>query len=185
VDEEVLLIKQLLVGDQTALRVIVERFSPIVLGLAHKVVGQASLAEEAAQDTFLALWRRPEAFDPERGTLRAFLLGVVHHKAIDLVRREARARRPADALMAEAQATSTSDPGYEAMEEVEARHAVQSALATLPACQREAIVLAYFGGRSSREVAAELLIPEGTAKTRLRDGLIRMRELLPTRWEQT
>ena len=182
---EVLLVAQVMEGDQEALRGIVERYSPIVLGLARSIVSERCLAEEVAQDTFLALWRRPQAFDPERGSLQAFLLGVVRHKAVDLVRREERARRSAASLLAEAVLSTLSTVGDEAMEGVETRCAVWSALSRLSVLHREAIVLAYFGGRTYREVANELRIPEGTAKSRLRDGLIRMRELLPTRWEQS
>ena len=166
---------QLLAGDQEALRVIVKRFSPILLAFARRIVAEPSLAEEVAQDTFMALWRLPGAFDPKRGTLQAFLLGVARNKAIDIVRREARARRTAESLLAEAEATSTATVGDEVMEEVDTRHAVHSALARLSALQRQAIVLAYFGGRTYREVASELRIPEGTAKSRLRDGLMRLR----------
>lgn len=151
-----------------------------VFGIARRVVADANLAEEVAQDAFMALWRRPGAFDPERGSLRAFLLGITRNKAIDLVRREESRRRTKEALIAEAEAAPAQTPPS-GPEEFAERDEVRTALAGLSDLQREAIVLAYFGGRTYREVADELGIPEGTAKTRLRDGLLKLRELMPVR----
>jgi RNA polymerase sigma-70 factor (ECF subfamily) len=167
--------------DQSALREAISAYGRIVHGMARRVVSEASLAEEVAQDTFLALWRRPGAFDPERGTLQAFLVGVARNKAIDLVRREESLRRTRDALMVEAEASSAEAHSNEPSSAVEEREQVKGALEQLSPLQREAIILAYFGGRTYREVAVELGIPEGTAKTRLRDGLIKLRELLDAR----
>lgn len=176
-EPDVRLAQRLLERDEKALREAIAKYGRVVYGIARRVLAEASLAEEVAQDTFLALWRRPGAFDPERGSLQAFLLGVARNKAVDLVRREQSLRRAKDALVAEAESgdgASADEIGIEEREEVKA------ALAKLSPLQREAIVLAYFGGRTYREVAVELGIPEGTAKTRLRDGLIRLRELMGT-----
>jgi RNA polymerase sigma-70 factor (ECF subfamily) len=180
---DVRLAERLLERDERALREAIATYGRVVYGMARRVLAESSLAEEVAQDTFLALWRRPGAFDPERGTLQAFLLGVARNKAIDLVRKEESLRRAKDALIAEAEsvdAVSLDDMGIDEREEVRA------ALGKLSPLQREAIVLAYFGGRTYREVAVELGIPEGTAKTRLRDGLIKLRELMetPEGWRQ-
>jgi RNA polymerase sigma-70 factor (ECF subfamily) len=180
---DVRLAERLLERDERALREAIATYGRVVYGMARRLLAESSLAEEVAQDTFLALWRRPGAFDPERGTLQAFLLGVARNKAIDLVRKEESLRRAKDALIAEAEsvdAVSLDDMGIDEREEVRA------ALGKLSPLQREAIVLAYFGGRTYREVAVELGIPEGTAKTRLRDGLIKLRELMetPEGWRQ-
>lgn len=175
------LVERLLARDEDALREVIDDFGPLVHGMARRIVADASLAEEVTQDTFVALWRRPGAFDPERGNLQAFLLGVARNKAIDLVRREQTARRVAEALLAEAEGTSAGASPDEDIEGMGERQRVRFALAQLSVVQKEAIVLAYFGGRTYREVAAELGIPEGTAKTRLRDGLIRLRELMRSR----
>jgi RNA polymerase sigma-70 factor (ECF subfamily) len=164
--------------DQSALREAISAYGRIVHGLARRILAEASLAEEVAQDTFLALWRRPGAFDPERGTLQSFLLGVARNKAIDLVRREESLRRTRDALMSEVETSSSDAQTDEPLSAVEEREHVKTALEQLSPLQREAIILAYFGGRTYREVAVELGIPEGTAKTRLRDGLIKLRELM-------
>lgn len=169
------LIERLLVRDESALREVVDEYGGVVHGMARRVLAEPALAEEVAQDTFLALWRRPGAYDPARGSLQSFLLGIVRNKAIDLVRKEESLRRTRDALAREMPMTEqTYDPGAE----LEERQRVQVALGTLSDVQREAIVLAYFGGRTYREVATELGIPEGTAKTRLRDGLIRLKRAL-------
>jgi RNA polymerase sigma-70 factor (ECF subfamily) len=163
--------------DEAALREVIDTYGGAVYGVARRIVAEPGLAEEVAQDVFLAIWRRPGAYDPGRGSLQGFLLGVARNKAIDLVRREESLKRTRSALESEfdpATEEAPSDIGFEDRDEVRA------ALAQLSDVQRQAIVLAYFGGRSYREVAVELQIPEGTAKTRLRDGLIRLRELMAT-----
>lgn len=171
---------RLLEREEAALREVMATYGGVVYGMARRVVADAALAEEVAQDAFLALWRRPGAFDPERGTLQSFLVGIARNKAIDIVRREESRRRTRDALVSEAEAApvAVADPASAGIGE---RHAMRDALRQLSEVQREAVVLAYFGGRTYREVAEELGIPEGTAKTRLRDGLIRLRELIGTR----
>jgi RNA polymerase sigma-70 factor (ECF subfamily) len=169
------LAERLMARDETALREVIDVFGAKVHGIARRVVAEPSLAEEVTQDTFLALWRRPGAFDPGRGTLRSFLLAVARNKAIDLVRREEGLKRTREALMAEVESQpAVSDDSRR----VDEREEVSRALKQLSPVHREAIVLAYFGGRTYREVATELGIPEGTAKTRLRDGLMKLRQLL-------
>jgi RNA polymerase sigma-70 factor (ECF subfamily) len=172
------LVESLMARNEAALEEVVRRHGAAVYGMARRLLADASFAEEVAQDTFLALWRRPGSYDPDRGPLRAFLVGTARNKAIDLVRREEAARRAGDALLAEAEATSAGRSGAEHMEEIEERQRMAQALAQLSRVQREALVLAYYGGRTYREVAEELGIPEGTAKTRLRDGLKRLREVI-------
>ena len=144
-------------------------------GMARRVVADVTLAEEVAQDVFVALWRRPGAFDPERGSLKTFLATLARNKGVDLVRREQSARRTKDSLLAE---HATTADHYEFTGKVEGRAEIADALARIPDAQREVIALAYFGGRTYREVASELDIPEGTAKTRMRDGLAKLRSAL-------
>lgn len=172
---DVQLIERLLVRDQSALREVIRDYGGVVHGMARRVLADPTLSEEVAQDTFIALWRRPGAFDPARGSLQSFLLGIVRNKAIDLVRKEESLRRTRDSLAAEMHVTPAS---YDSGDRVEERQQVRDALGDLSEVQREAIVLAYFGGRTYREVAVELGIPEGTAKTRLRDGLVKLRQAL-------
>ncbi|MDQ3878774.1 MAG: sigma-70 family RNA polymerase sigma factor [Actinomycetota bacterium] len=168
---------RLLERDESALRDVIETHGPAVLGMAARVIADRTRAEEVAQDTFVALWRRPGAFDPDRGTLRGFLLGVARNKAIDLVRHENSLKKAKDRLLEEQRSTPSASV---MLESVEDRHSVRDALMELSDLQREALVLAYFGGRTYREVAVELGVPEGTVKTRLRDGLIKLRALLET-----
>jgi RNA polymerase sigma factor (sigma-70 family) len=169
------LLDRLMARDERALEEVVEAHKALVYGMARRILVDAGLSEEVAQDTFLALWRRPGSFDPARGTLQGFLMGVARNKAIDVVRREETRRRARDELMSEQEMTSGTPPATEAVDE---RQRVTAALVRLTAPQKEAVVLAYYGGRTYREVAEELGIPEGTAKTRLRDGLAKLRELL-------
>lgn len=176
--DDTMLAERLLARDEGALREVIDAYGAAVYGMARRVVAEPTLAEDVAQDTFLAIWRRPGAFDSSRGTMQAFLLGVTRNKAVDLVCREEALRRAKDALLSETEATSTTPSTSEQMNEIDRREEIKKALSELSPVQREAIVLAYFGGRTYREVADELGIPEGTAKTRLRDGLIRLKELM-------
>ena len=158
--------------DEAALREVVEAHGAMVYGLARRILGDTALAEEVAQDTFLALWRRPGSFDPDKGSLQGFLLGVARNKAVDAVRKEERFARTTSALLAEAPMRSVVSGESE---HIDSKDELGSALAELPEPQKEALVLAYYGGRTYREVAEELGIPEGTAKSRLRQGLAAMR----------
>ncbi len=121
---------------------------------------------------FVALWERPATFDPDRGTLRTWLATLTHRRAVDYIRRE-EARRRRSQRDAARRATSVPDVEELATAILTAEE-VRVALAALPSEQREAIELAYFGGRTYREVAVELGIPEGTAKSRLRLGMRRV-----------
>ena len=174
-EADVELAARLMARDEETLREVIRLYGGIVNGMARKVLAEPSLAEEVAQDAFLALWRRPGAFDPERGTLKTFLTSIARNKAIDLVRKEETAKRAKDALLQDLGgnvANSTFEKG------VERRSEVLGALRQIPKLQRQAIFLAYFGGRTYREVATELETPEGTVKTRMRDGMAKLRTLL-------
>lgn len=166
---------RLMERDEKALREVMRLYGGIVNGMARRVLADPTLAEEVAQDAFVALWRRPGAFDPERGSLKSFLTSVARNKAIDLVRREESVRRTKQSLLAEA-GTAPTASAFE--DDVHGRATIVTAMQQLPETQREAIALAYFGGRTYRDVAVELGIPEGTAKTRMRDGLTKLRALL-------
>lgn len=174
------LIERLMARDESALEEVIAAVGSAVYAVAVRIVAEPSYAQEVAQDTFLALWRRPGAFDPERGALLRFLCGVARNKAIDLVRREESLRRAHKSLLAETSPAVVSS----SMPPIEERDVVMSALKELTETQREALVIAYFGGRTYREVAQELQIPEGTAKTRLRDGLTKLRTVLASQGER-
>ena len=166
---------ELMARQESALSKVIELYGGIVNGMARRIVADATLAEEVAQDVFVALWRRPGAFDPERGSLKTFLATLARNKSVDLVRREQSVRRTKDTLLSE---FSTAVEHHEFAGELEGRAELDQALATIPEAQRDVITLAYFGGRTYREVASELDIPEGTAKTRMRDGLSKLRTAL-------
>ena len=161
--------------DETALAELYDQFGSFVFGLAARVIGDRRAAEDVTQDVFLFVWEHPEAFDPERGRLRTFLGTLAHRRAVDHVRREEARRRRGqrDAAMQ----VSVPDVDEMAMALVAAER-VRAEVERLPVEQREAIELAYFGGRTYRQVAEELGIPEGTAKSRLRLGLRRIADAL-------
>lgn len=162
-------------GDETALGELYDQYGAFVYGLAVKVIGDRTAAQDVVQDVFVRLWERPEQFDPDRGRLRTYLGTVAHRRSVDHIRREEAKRRRAER---EANlAHSVPDVDEMAMALVAAER-VRAAVDELPAEQREAIHLAYFRGRTYREVAAELGIPEGTAKSRLRLGLRRIADVL-------
>jgi RNA polymerase sigma factor (sigma-70 family) len=166
---------RLVAGDERALSECYDQYVSFVYGLALRVIGDVRAAEDVAQDVFLNLWEHPEAFDPDRGALRTWLGTLAHRRAVDYVRREEARRRRA--VREAAQRTCTPDVEEMAFALVAAER-VRAALVTLPEEQREAIELAYFGGKTYREVGVALGIPEGTAKSRLRLGLRRIADVL-------
>ena len=161
--------------DETALAELYDQFGSFVFGLAARVIGDRRAAEDVTQDVFLFVWEHPEAFEPDRGRLRTFLGTLAHRRAVDHVRREEARRRRGrrDAAMQ----VSVPDVDEMAMALVAAER-VRAEVERLPEEQREAIELAYFGGHSYREVALLLEQPEGTVKSRIRAGLLRLRAAL-------
>ena len=160
-------------SDQLALKELYRRHGPAVYGLARRVVVDADRAEEVVQEVFLRLWNQPEKFDPDRGTLRSYLLAQTHGRSVDLVRSESARRR-----REEREARMNAESGYDLEREVWdlalAEH-VREAVSKLAEGERAAIELAYFGGHTYREVARILDQPEGTIKSRIRSGLARLR----------
>jgi RNA polymerase sigma-70 factor (ECF subfamily) len=166
---------RLLDRDDRALTELYDQFGSYVFGLAARVIGDRRPAEDVTQDVFLSLWERPEAFDPERGRLRTFVGTLAHRRAIDFVRREEARRRRA----ARDAATVVPIPDVDELAmAIMTAEQVRAEVERLPADQRAAIELAYFGGRTYRQVAEELGIPEGTAKSRMRLGLRRIADAL-------
>ncbi len=167
---------RLVAGDEAALGEVYDQYAAFVHSLALRVIGDARAAEDVSQEVFLHLWERPEVFDPQRGTLRAWLGTLTHRRAVDHIRREEARRRRAERELSR-RPIAIPDVEEMATALVIAEH-VRSALEHLPPDQRRAIDLAYFGGKTYREVAAVLGIPEGTAKSRLRLGLRRIADAL-------
>jgi RNA polymerase sigma-70 factor (ECF subfamily) len=162
-------------GDEQALGVLYDRFGTVAYRLALRVVRDATLAEDVVQEAYLAAWRQAARFDGSRGTVSAWLLTLVHRRAVDQVRRHARtASRPE-------RVEATPARGGGADEDVvlrEARREVQAALSTLSRADREVLELAYWGGLTQSEIADRLGIPSGTVKTRTFRALTRLRAAL-------
>jgi RNA polymerase sigma-70 factor (ECF subfamily) len=161
-------------SDDLALAELYDRYGGVAYGLALRVLRDDGLAQDAVQDAFLAVWRSASGFLPERAKASTWILTLVHRRAVDLVRREQR-RRTEPLEPEQHPATESSD------EEAAVRfyrRAVQHALEQLPADQRQAIELAYYGGLSQSEVAERLGQPLGTIKSRTFAGLTRLRDLL-------
>jgi RNA polymerase sigma-70 factor (ECF subfamily) len=165
---------------QDALAEIYRRHGGAVYALAKRVTRDDQLAEEVTQELFVRLWNEPERFDPDRGTLRTFLLMQTHRRAVDLVRSE-EARRRRELRDAEPRLRGHYDLDHE-LGDLADREAIREALEQLPQDERIAIELAYFRGLTYHEVAERLETPEGTIKTRIRSGLRRMNQAL-AKWK--
>jgi RNA polymerase sigma-70 factor (ECF subfamily) len=167
-------------GDRSAVDDLYDRFRRPAFALARRILADDALAEDVLQEVFLSVWRDPAAYDRGRGSVAAWLLAVVHHKAVDAVRREESQRRRqarAEEDLALAEPVSGRDVDEEAWtHEVAAQ--VRSALKGLSSPQREALTLAYYGGYTQREVAALTGAPLGTVKTRMLAGMRRLKEEL-------
>jgi RNA polymerase sigma-70 factor (ECF subfamily) len=166
-------------GDEEAFRGLFRRYAPNAMALARRVVRQPSLAEEIVQEAFLALWRNPTGYDQERGTVRSWLLGTVHHRAVDAVRREESQRRRVEgAVSVDVAQPDISEEVAAELDAPEERRAVRKALDELPAEQRQVIELMYFDGLSQSTIAERLSLPLGTVKSRSLLGMRRLRTAL-------
>jgi RNA polymerase sigma-70 factor (ECF subfamily) len=164
-------------GDEAAFARLYDVTSSRVFGLAVRVVRDPAQAEEVAQEAFLEIWRTSGRFDPAKGSPLGWLLTIAHRKAVDRVRSAEAATRRDTAYHHQNQPVEHDSTAEAATGSLEARR-VRDALASLTRAQREALELAYFGGYTHTEVAAMLELPVGTAKTRIRDGLIRLRDTM-------
>jgi RNA polymerase sigma-70 factor (ECF subfamily) len=167
-------------SDPEAFEALYARYSRSVYSVAMGMLRDAVRAQEITQDVFFAIWRGAGAFDPARGTARSWILSVAHHKSVDAVRR---ARRIPTVLLPE-----TIPGGVDVIEQAQARvdaGQVRRALEELSLEQRAALVLAYYGGYTQQEIAQRLGVPLGTIKTRMRDGLLRLRSVLPAAAAET
>ena len=160
--------------DQAALAEAYRRHAGAVFGLARRLLVEPALAEEIVQEVFLRLWHDPTRYDPERGTMRSYLLTQTHGRSVDLLRADV-SRRNREERDARRTAEAGADIEREVWDLTTAQH-VRESLATLPPDERTAIELAYWGGYTYREVAARLEQPEGTIKSRIRAGLTRLRQ---------
>lgn len=163
-------------GDQAAFGELYDALSPLVYGVVLKVVRDPSHAEEVAQEVFVELWRLAARFDGTKGSARTWAATLAHRRAIDRVRSEqaTRNRQDRDANQVVREHDTVAAEVEASMDQVR----VRKAMSRLSDIQREAVELAYFGGHTYREVAVLFDVAEGTVKSRIRDGMIRLRDEL-------
>ena len=164
--------------DETALSVLYDRYNRLVFSLALRVVGERALAEEIVLDSFWSVWRAADSFVADRGRFVAWLMSVARHRAIDELRRlnvrpEGNSVELDDALKA-----TQAEQVEEVVDLHQRRELVRSVLAQLPGPQRQALEMAYFGGLTQQEIADKTETPLGTVKTRMRLGMLKLRDEL-------
>ena len=165
-------------GQESALEALYVRYGGLVYTLALRIVGDPELAREVLQDTFLRAWDGRETYDPGRGRVAWWLMGIARHRSIDLLRSRSHQARLRERQRPTAGAWAGEPHHPPAQDEVGLRHAVLDALKGLSAGQRQAIELAYYGGLTQAEIAEELKEPIGTVKSRTREALERLRQAL-------
>jgi len=168
-------------GDATALEVLYDRYSPAVMGLALKITGDPSLAEEAVQETFWRIWRRANTYQPARGALSSWLFGIARNLCLDLLRRRKARPQPVLSEADERRVEQFPDLHVDVAEAAWTtlqHQQMRAALADLPPPQRQVIELAYFRGLTRQEIAQATGEPLGTIHTRARLALQKLRELL-------
>jgi len=163
-------------GDEAAFAEFYRHVAPVVHGIVLKILRDPAMSEEVTQEVFVELWRLAPRYDAERGSPRTWAATVAHRRAVDRVRSE-QSSRNRDEVEARRADRHRDDVVDEVVDRLD-RTRVVEALAQLTAAQREAVTLAYYGGHTYREVAVLLGVPEGTIKTRIRDGLIKLRDLM-------
>jgi len=173
-----LLIAQTAQGDQAALATFYDRTSPQVFGLVLKILNNREVAEEVTLDVYTQVWRQAHTYDQTRGTPGGWLMTIARTRAIDRFRAGAAEHGWIESLDVVEFFASEGETPEQNLEGQERRRYVQQALAMLTAEQRQAITLAYFYGLSQSEIAEKLKLPLGTVKTRMRLGMIKLREVL-------
>jgi RNA polymerase sigma-70 factor, ECF subfamily len=173
-DEE--LIARVCWREEAALDIIYDRYHRLVFTIALRMVGDRELAEEVVQDVFQAVWQSASSFQPN-GNLSAWLIGITRHRAIDATRSRRFRSRAREDLLDDERMNSVA---HNDTDMVTLRAVMEAALAELPTTQRQAIELGYYGGLTHTEIAKRLGEPVGTIKSRMRLGLMKLRDLLKT-----
>jgi RNA polymerase sigma-70 factor, ECF subfamily len=175
IDQE--LIARVIRRDEAALGVIYDRYHRLLYSVALRITGDRDVADEVLQDVFHAVWRSAGAFRPA-GNLTSWLLGITRHRAIDATRARNYRARVREYLLDDMQMATLRAPADDLGDQQVMRLMVRSALAELSPAHRQALDLAYFGGLTHAEIAAKLGVPLGTVKSRLRHGLMHLRQRL-------
>jgi len=173
---DALVLKRIASGDQTALGFLYDRYGGLAFGLARRMLGDAGAAEDVVQEVFLAVWRNADGFQPSRGSVRSWLMTAVRNRCIDLLRGPRHRLEANDGEFADR--TLAADDLWESVVEHLEAEDVQRALACLPEEQRITIHLAFFKGLTHAQIAAQLDVPLGTVKGRMRLGLEKLRNVL-------
>jgi RNA polymerase sigma factor (sigma-70 family) len=176
-EPDALLLSRFAESDPVATAEFVHRFRRRVFGVAMRILGDVNLAEDVAQETFVRAWKKADAFDERRGSVGAWLLTIARHLAIDAVRRRRIVVADPDELLARPDRDPDRGPDELALLNIESER-LRLAIDDLPEDQRRALLLSAFYGRTGQEIAESESIPLGTAKTRIRTAMIRLREAL-------
>lgn len=164
-------------GDERAFAEVYDAVAPRAYGLVLRILRDVHQSEEVTQEVFLQVWQTSARFDPRRGSALAWMMTLAHRRAVDRVRSADAARRR-DATYGERNLDTSYDETATSVHASLEALTVRAALATLTPLQRQAIELSYFGGHTHREVSHLMQVPIGTAKSRIRDGLLRLRDVL-------
>lgn len=174
-----MLIDLIVQREEAALGVLYDRYAALVYAIALRVTGDRQTAEEVMQDVFQNIWQTAGGFRPQTGVVAGWIIGIARHRAIDVLRSKRERGRNREVTGVEIRMVSLSVGGIEGdIEQRALREAVRAALAELPPAQRQAIEMAYYGGFTQTEIAERLGEPLGTVKTRLRLGLMKLRDVL-------
>jgi RNA polymerase sigma-70 factor, ECF subfamily len=171
------LVRRIALGDEAAFEALYDAIAPTVFGLVRRIVRDPAQSEEVTQEIFVEIWQNAARFDADRGKAVSWILVIAHRRAVDRVR-ASQASADRDLRQGIKEYRDSYDDVADTVELRLESERVNRALQSLTDSQREAITLAYYGGHTHREVAALLQVPVGTVKTRIRDGMIRLRDKL-------
>jgi RNA polymerase sigma-70 factor, ECF subfamily len=176
-DTDAAILRRIVERDPRGVELLYERYSGIAFALAYRLLGERGGAEDVVQEAFLNVWRQGATYDTRRGTVRTWLLTIVHHRAIDQMR-SARSKSSADTVIDDAMPLPAKEDTWTEVVRGLDHERVRQAMAALPPEQRQVVDLAYFGGYTQSEIAQRVGIPLGTVKGRTRLALDKLRDLL-------
>ncbi|MCA1668275.1 MAG: sigma-70 family RNA polymerase sigma factor [Thermomicrobia bacterium] len=171
------ILRQIVDRDPRGVELLYDRYGGVAFALAYRLLGERGSAEDVVQEAFLNVWRQGATYDTRRGTVRTWLLTIVHHRAIDQMR-SVRSKMGADTVIDDAMPLPAKEDTWTEVVQGLEHERVQQAMATLPPEQRQVVDLAYYGGFTHTEIAQRVGIPLGTVKGRMRLALDKLRDLL-------